>query len=212
MTKGATKDSLMSSNQLTFGVTRQHHLCVETHPHLHSGRRAGTRGCSVMLVWGAVCGEGMPHGLGSVWGWSPILAPPDSPPPAPCTPHCHTHHMVHAPMMDPSSFHLLRLHTSLPSPHPLPPSLLLCLPYSCISLGPTSSRKPSLIFQATSSQPFTVLWDSLHVCLPQQMGASQGGSWGLFTSVSPIPSMASWIPRATQCSSQATSLQSLVDQ
>ena len=175
--------------------------------HLHPwAGDTGTRGCSVMLVWGAACGEGTPHGLGCVWSWSshsctPRLTSPSSLHP----PHCHTHHVVHAPMMDPSSFHLLRFHFP-PPPHQLPSILILCLPYSCISLGPTSSRKPSLIFQATSSQPFTVLWDSLHVCLSQQMGASPGCILGLIHLCVSNTKHGFLDPRATRCSSQATSL------
>lgn len=154
-------------------------------------------------------------GLGSsMWGrhapWSRTRVELELPFPHPQThlpqlPAPHTHHMVHAPMMDPSSFHLLKFHFP-PPPHQLPSILILFLPYSCISLGPTSSRKPSLIFQATSSQPFTVLWDSLHVCLHQQMGASPGWILGLVHLCVSNTKHGFLDPRATQYSSQATSL------
>lgn len=87
-----------------------------------------------MLVWGAVCGEGMPHGLGSVWGWSshsctPRLTSPSSlHPTLPHTPHGSCSH--DGSILVPSA------ETPLPSSSPAPLHPASLSPLFLYQLGP----------------------------------------------------------------------------
>lgn len=119
-----------------------------------------------------------------------------------------THHMDRAPMMGPSSFHPLR--TNFPPPPHQPLSIL------SPSLSPLLLRQlgPRFLQEAFLDLPgymrlqflhlFIVLWDSLHVCLPQQMGASPGWILGLVHLCVSNTKYGILDPQATQCSSQAT--------
>lgn len=144
-------------------------------------------------VWGAVCAEGTPHGLGSVWSRSSRSCTPRLTSPSSLHP---THHMVQAPMMGPSSFHLLR--TNFPPPPHQPLSILILSPLFLRQLGPRFLQEAFLDLPGYMRLQFLHLNSSLFsgtLCTsvsPSRWELLQGGSWGLFTSVSPILSMASW--------------------